>query len=61
MEHLEATAKIERKRARERQREKILDGIVQWLGQSETTDILKYVEDRELWQSMMSNANWQGT
>ena len=61
LEHLVTTANTEGKRARGRQREKILDGIARWLGQSKTSDILKEVEDRELWQRMISNANWQGT
>ena len=60
MEHLITTAKIEWKRARGRQREKILDGIARWTGQSKTTGIIAYMEDRGVWQRMISNANRQG-
>ena len=41
----------------EEDREKILDGIARWLGQAKTIDILKEVEDRDLWQRMISHAN----
>ena len=61
LEHLVTTSKIEGKRARGRQREKILDGIARWLRESKTIHIPKDVADRELWQRMISNANWQGT
>ena len=44
------TGKIEWKRARGRQREKILDSIARWLGQSKKIDIMKHVEDRRVWQ-----------
>ena len=45
LERLVTTAKIEGKRARGRQRDKILDGIALLLGKSKTADILKDVED----------------
>ena len=59
MEHLVTTAKVEGKRARERQRKQTSDGTARWLGQSKTIDILKEVEDTELWQLMISK--WQET
>ena len=41
----------------EEDREKVLDGIARWLGQLKTIAILKDVEDKELWQRMICNAN----
>ena len=61
LEHLVTTTQIVGKRARGRQRENILDGIARWLGQSKTINVLKEVEDRELWQHVISNTNWLGT
>ena len=49
MEHPTTTSKIEGKRARGRQREKILNGIARLTGQSKATDILMHMEDKEVW------------
>ena len=55
LEHLITTAKIEGKRVRGRQGEK-LDGIARSTGQSKTTDVIMHMEDREVWHRMISNA-----
>ncbi|GFN88910.1 hypothetical protein PoB_001541600 [Plakobranchus ocellatus] len=55
------TGKFEGKRSRGRQREKIMDGLVTWLGPGKVSDILAAVKDRDLWRDMIANAYKQGT
>ncbi|GFO00844.1 RNA-directed DNA polymerase from mobile element jockey [Plakobranchus ocellatus] len=61
LEHLVTTGKFEGKRGRERQREKIMDGMATWLGPGKVSDILAAVKDRDLWRDMIANAYKQGT
>jgi hypothetical protein len=46
METLVTTGKIQGKRDRGRQREKILDGVCRWLGVKDNKDIFRDVRDR---------------
>lgn len=46
MEYLISTGKIEGKRDRGRQKEKILDGMCRWLGVKDNKDIFKDVNNR---------------
>ncbi|GFO15137.1 RNA-directed DNA polymerase from mobile element jockey [Plakobranchus ocellatus] len=48
LEHLVTTGKLEGKRSRERQREKITDRLATWLGPGKVTDTLIAVKDRDL-------------
>ncbi|GFN78262.1 hypothetical protein PoB_000476800 [Plakobranchus ocellatus] len=56
-----STGKLEGKRSRGRQREKIMDGLAIWLGPGKESDILAAVKDRDLWRDMIANAYKQGT
>ncbi|GFO02086.1 endonuclease-reverse transcriptase [Plakobranchus ocellatus] len=51
LEHLVTTGKFEGKRSRGRQREKIMDRLVTWLGPGKVSDILAAVKDRDLWRA----------
>ncbi|GFN73692.1 hypothetical protein PoB_000019800 [Plakobranchus ocellatus] len=53
--------KVEGKRSRGRQREKIMDGLATWLGPGKVSDILAAFKDRDLWKDMIANAYKQGT
>ncbi|GFO23965.1 ecdysteroid udp-glucosyltransferase [Plakobranchus ocellatus] len=61
LEHLVTTGKVEGKRSRGRQREKIMDGLATWLGTGKVLDTLAAVKDRDLWRDMIANAYKQGT
>ncbi|GFO28150.1 hypothetical protein PoB_005465500 [Plakobranchus ocellatus] len=61
LEHLVTTGKFEGKRSRGRQREKITDGLVTWLGPGRVRETLAAVKDRDLWWDMIANAYKQGT
>ncbi|GFO08048.1 retrovirus-related pol polyprotein from type-1 retrotransposable element r2 [Plakobranchus ocellatus] len=53
--------KLEGKRSRGRQREKITDGLATWLGPGRVTETLTAFKDRDLWRDMITNAYKQGT
>ncbi|GFO15757.1 hypothetical protein PoB_004226200 [Plakobranchus ocellatus] len=61
LEHLVTTGKLEGKRSRGSQREKITDGLATCLGPGKVLDILAAVKDRDLWRDMIANAYKQGT
>ncbi|GFO06357.1 endonuclease-reverse transcriptase [Plakobranchus ocellatus] len=61
LEQLVTTGKLEGKRSRGRQREKITDGLATWLGPGRVTETLTAVEDRDLWREMIAKAYKQGT
>ncbi|GFO40052.1 hypothetical protein PoB_006655700 [Plakobranchus ocellatus] len=61
LEHLVTTGKLEGKRSRGRQREKITDGLATWLGPGRGTETLAAVKDWDLWRDMIANAYKQGT
>ncbi|GFO35670.1 hypothetical protein PoB_006217500 [Plakobranchus ocellatus] len=61
LEHLVTTGKLEGKRGRERQREKITDRLATWLGPGRVIEALTTVKDRDLWRDMIANAYKQGT
>ncbi|GFO06938.1 poly [ADP-ribose] polymerase [Plakobranchus ocellatus] len=54
LEHLVTTVKFEGKRSTGRQRGKIMDGLVTWLGPGKVSDILAAVKDRDLWRDMIA-------
>ncbi|GFO32575.1 hypothetical protein PoB_005908000 [Plakobranchus ocellatus] len=61
LEHLAITGKLEGKRSRGRQREKITDGMATWLGPGRVTETLTVIKDWDLWRDMIANAYKQGT
>ncbi|GFN81927.1 hypothetical protein PoB_000843300 [Plakobranchus ocellatus] len=60
LEHLVTTGKLEGKRSRGRQKEKIMDGLATWLRPGKI-DTLAAVKNRVLWRDMIANAYKQGT
>ena len=61
MERLGTTGKIERKRSRGRQREKLLDNLTAWLMIQNATVALACVPNRDRWRSMIADAMRHGT
>ena len=61
MEHLVTTGKIEGKRARGRQREKMLDGLAKWMGTEGVNNLIRETFDREVWKDMIVDAYQQDT
>ena len=61
LEHLIKTGMMEGKRSRGKQREKMTDGLVKWLGAGKVVEILKATRDRGIWKDMIANAIKHGT
>ena len=56
MEHLVTTGKIDGKRSRGRQREKMLDSITSWLHKENKVQTISCTRNRDEWISMIENA-----
>ena len=54
-EHLITTGMMEGKRSRGKQREKMTDGLANWLGAGKVVEILKAARDRGIWKDMIAN------
>ena len=61
LEHLITTGMMEGKRSRGKQREKMTDRLVKWLGAGKVVEILKATRDRGIWKDMIANAIKHGT
>ena len=61
LEHLVTTGKIDGKRSRGRQREKILDSMTVWLQKDKPIQTISCTLNRERWRSMVANAMKYGT
>ena len=61
LEHLITTGMMEGKRSRGKQREKMTDGLANWLGAGKVVEILKATKDRGIWKDMIANAIKYGT
>ena len=61
LEHLITTGMMEGKRSRGKQREKMTDGLANWLGAGKVVEILKATRDRGIWKDMIANATKHGT
>ena len=61
LEQLITTGMMKGKRSRGKQREKITDGLVKWLGAGKVVEILKATRDRGIWKDMIANAIKHGT
>ena len=61
LEHTVTTGKLNGKRARGRQREKIMDNLTTWLGTVRATDTIIATQNRVKWTSMIAHASRQGT
>ncbi|GFR88765.1 retrovirus-related Pol polyprotein LINE-1 [Elysia marginata] len=54
--NLITTGRMEGKKSRGRQREKMLDGMTSWMGTKRVTDALSETWNRESWKDMIANA-----
>lgn len=61
LEHRITTAKIDGKRSRGRQREKITDSLAAWIDVRSTMEMLRTTQDRDVWKDVIANAAQQGT
>ena len=61
LERTVTTGKLNGKRARGRQREKIMDNLSTWLGTVRATDTIIATQNRVKWRSMIAHASRQGT
>ena len=61
LEHLVTTGKIDGKRSRGRQREKILDSMTVWLQKEKPTKTISFTWNCERWRFMVFNAMKHGT
>ena len=53
LEHFLLTGKLDRKRSKGRQREKMLASRKSWLVAGRVTDMMSAARDREVWKDMM--------
>ncbi|GFS12970.1 hypothetical protein ElyMa_001385600 [Elysia marginata] len=60
LEHLITTGKLDGKRGRGKQREKIMDGLKRWLGSGSLTETMTAMGHRELWRNMIADASKHG-
>ena len=60
MEHLVVTGKINGKRSRGRQSEKMLGNMTSWLHKVNATETISCTGNRERWRSMVTNAMQHG-
>ena len=61
LEHLATTGKLDGRRARGRQREKIMDSVTSWIGKKCVKELIRAASDRDDWRDMIANAVRQGT
>ena len=61
LEHLITTGMMEGKRSKGKQREKMTDGLANWLGAGKVVEILKATRDHGIWKDMIANAIKNGT
>ena len=61
MENLMATGKVEGKRAPGRQRQKMMDGVTEWINTEGNNTTIHRMNDRMEWRAMIANAVKQGT
>ena len=63
LEHDITTGKLDGKRCKGRQREKMLDGLKIWLRTERVSDMMSATKDRDVWRDMIANAMilWPGT
>jgi hypothetical protein len=61
LENIVTTGKINGRKDRGRQREKMLDSLTKWHGRKSTTELIACTRDRESWRNMTANVYRQGT
>ncbi|GFO38018.1 sperm-associated antigen 1 [Plakobranchus ocellatus] len=61
LENLVTTGMLERKRSRGKQREKLIEGLADWLKAGKSLEAIEATKDRKKWRTMIANAVKQGT
>ncbi|GFS22363.1 eukaryotic translation initiation factor 3 subunit F [Elysia marginata] len=61
LEHFITTGKLDGKRGRGKQREKMMDGLKRWLGSGSSTETITAMAHRELWRNMIADASKHDT
>ena len=61
LEHLVTTGKLNGKRYRDRQRQKILDMLADWMEHQKPGKLISFMDDRVNWRAMIANASRHGT
>ena len=56
LKHLITTGMMEGKRSTGKQREKMTDGLANWLGAGKVVKFLKATRDSGIWKDMIANA-----
>ncbi|GFO43397.1 craniofacial development protein 2-like protein [Plakobranchus ocellatus] len=60
-ENLVTTGMLEGKRSRGKQREKLIEGLTDWLKAGKSLEAIEATKDRKKWRTMIANAVKQGT
>ncbi|GFN77131.1 endonuclease-reverse transcriptase [Plakobranchus ocellatus] len=61
LENLVTTGMLEGKRSRRKQREKLIEGLTDWLKAGKSLEAIEATKDRKKWRTMIANAVKQGT
>ncbi|GFN99673.1 serine/threonine-protein phosphatase 6 regulatory ankyrin repeat subunit b [Plakobranchus ocellatus] len=61
LENLVTTGILEGKRSRGKQREKLIEGLTDWLKAGKSLEAIEATKDRKKWRTMIANAVKQGT
>ncbi|GFO08371.1 hypothetical protein PoB_003487600 [Plakobranchus ocellatus] len=61
LENLVTTGMLEGKRSRGKQREKLIEGLADWLKAGKSLEAIEATKDRRKWRTMIANAVKQGT
>ncbi|GFO38280.1 hypothetical protein PoB_006478500 [Plakobranchus ocellatus] len=61
LENLVTTGMLEGKRSRGKQREKLIEGLTDWLKAGKSLEAIEATKDRKNWRTMIANAVKQGT
>ncbi|GFN78614.1 endonuclease-reverse transcriptase [Plakobranchus ocellatus] len=61
LENLVTTGMLEGKRSRGKQREKLIEGLTDWLKAGKSLEAIEATKDRKKWRTMIPNAVKQGT
>ncbi|GFO31931.1 hypothetical protein PoB_005843600 [Plakobranchus ocellatus] len=61
LENLVTTGMLEGNRSRGKQREKLIEGLADWLKAGKSLEAIEATKDRKKWRTMIANAVKQGT
>ncbi|GFN93277.1 hypothetical protein PoB_001978300 [Plakobranchus ocellatus] len=61
LENLVTAGMLEGKRSRGKQREKLIEGLTDWLKAGKSLEAIEATKDRKKWRTMIANAVKQGT